>query len=95
MICFALAPLVIEYVRFNYLMQRFPAPVSVPGIPPHHAMYKLDPGGIGVPGQSGPQPLVDFQPVSTLLFLPRPHQKFQLNLIINLMHDFGYHCNYL
>lgn len=41
---------------------RFPAPVPVPGIPPHHAMYKLDPGAIGVPGQSGPQPLVDFQP---------------------------------
>lgn len=72
MICFALAHLVIEYVRFNYLMQRFPAPVPVPGIPPHHAMYKLDPGGIGVPGQSGPQPLVDFQPVSTSRSLSSP-----------------------
>lgn len=55
---------------FNYLLQRFPVP-PVPGIPPHHGnMYKLDPAGLGVPGQSGPHPLVDFQPVSTLTSLP-------------------------
>ncbi|XP_062007688.1 probable transcription factor GLK1 [Rosa rugosa] len=40
---------------------RFPAP-PVPGIPPQPGMYKLDPGGLGAPGQSGPHPLVDFQP---------------------------------
>ncbi|KAL5793718.1 hypothetical protein ACOSP7_002312 [Xanthoceras sorbifolium] len=40
---------------------RFPAP-PVPGIPPHQAMYKVDPG-IGVPtAQPGPKPLIDFQP---------------------------------
>ncbi|XWS54136.1 hypothetical protein CRYUN_Cryun10bG0062900 [Craigia yunnanensis] len=40
---------------------RFAAP-PVPGIPPHHAMYKADPG-IGVPaGQSGPHSLVEFHP---------------------------------
>ncbi|GLT86843.1 hypothetical protein SLE2022_049570 [Rubroshorea leprosula] len=42
---------------------RFPAP-PVPGFPPHHAMYKADPG-IGIPtsGQSGSQSqLVDFHP---------------------------------
>ncbi|XP_044465671.1 transcription activator GLK1-like [Mangifera indica] len=41
---------------------RFPAP-PVPGIPPpHHAMYRLEPG-IGVPtASSGPNPLVDFHP---------------------------------
>ncbi|OMO52807.1 hypothetical protein CCACVL1_29078 [Corchorus capsularis] len=40
---------------------RFAAP-PVPGIPPPHALYKPDPG-IGVPaGQSGPHPLIDFQP---------------------------------
>ncbi|KAL5861017.1 hypothetical protein ACOSQ4_002313 [Xanthoceras sorbifolium] len=40
---------------------RFSAP-PVPGIPPHHAMYKVDPG-IGVPtAQPGPKPLIDFQP---------------------------------
>ncbi|ESR59934.1 hypothetical protein CICLE_v10015266mg [Citrus x clementina] len=42
---------------------RFPAP-PVPGIPSHHhAMYKVEPPGIGVPtGQSGPHPLIDFHP---------------------------------
>ncbi|KAJ4729747.1 Two-component response regulator-like APRR2 [Melia azedarach] len=41
---------------------RFPAP-PVPGIPPHHAMYKVEPPGIGVPTpQSGPHPLIDFHP---------------------------------
>ncbi|KAK1567876.1 hypothetical protein Q3G72_017697 [Acer saccharum] len=41
---------------------RFPAPTPVPGIPPHHAMYKVDPG-IGVPTpQTGPNPLIDFHP---------------------------------
>ncbi|XVF02048.1 hypothetical protein REPUB_Repub04eG0142600 [Reevesia pubescens] len=40
---------------------RFAAP-PVPGIPPHRAMYKADPG-IGVPaGQSGPHLLMDFHP---------------------------------
>lgn len=43
---------------------RFPAP-PVPGIPSHHhhAMYKVEPPGIGVPtAQSGPHPLIDFHP---------------------------------
>ncbi|KAE8662311.1 hypothetical protein F3Y22_tig00113548pilonHSYRG00089 [Hibiscus syriacus] len=36
--------------------------IPVPGIPPHHAMYKAD-SGIGTPtGQSGRHPLVDFHP---------------------------------
>ncbi|XP_022762510.1 transcription activator GLK1-like [Durio zibethinus] len=40
---------------------RFAAP-PVPGVLPHHAMYKADPG-IGVrPGLSGPHPLMDFHP---------------------------------
>ncbi|XVE92730.1 hypothetical protein REPUB_Repub01dG0124900 [Reevesia pubescens] len=38
------------------------AAAPVPGIPPHRAMYRADPG-IGVPaGQSGPHPLMDFHP---------------------------------
>ncbi|KAK2663171.1 hypothetical protein Ddye_001745 [Dipteronia dyeriana] len=40
---------------------RFP-PAPVPGIPQHHAMYKVDPG-IGVPTpQPGPNPPIDFHP---------------------------------
>ncbi|KAM6572507.1 hypothetical protein CsatA_016587 [Cannabis sativa] len=41
---------------------RFSTP-AVPGIPPGHAMYKVD-AGIGnlTPGQSGPHPLFDFHP---------------------------------
>lgn len=40
---------------------RFPTP-PVPGVPPHHAMYKVDPG-IGVPtAQPGPNLLIDFHP---------------------------------
>ncbi|KAF7822957.1 Transcription activator GLK1 [Senna tora] len=40
---------------------RFPSP-PVPGIPPPHALYKVDPG-IGVPtAQPGPRPLLDFHP---------------------------------
>ena len=53
----------------TYLSQRFPAP-PVPGIPPYHALYKVDPGiGLQTAGHSGPSPLVDFQPVSTLPLL--------------------------
>ncbi|XWS68690.1 hypothetical protein CRYUN_Cryun04dG0112800 [Craigia yunnanensis] len=42
---------------------RFAAP-PVPGIPPHHAMYKADPDMCVLAGQSGPHPLIDFHPVS-------------------------------
>lgn len=50
-------------------MQRFATP-PVPGIPPH-AMYKVDPAGIGVPttAQSGPHPLLDFHPVCHFMIL--------------------------
>lgn len=41
---------------------RFATP-PVPGIPPPHAMYKVDPGnGSLTNGQSGPHPLFDFHP---------------------------------
>ncbi|XP_062105932.1 transcription activator GLK1-like [Humulus lupulus] len=41
---------------------RFATP-TVPGIPPPHAMYKVEPGiGNLNPGQSGPHPLFDFHP---------------------------------
>ncbi|GLT27514.1 hypothetical protein SLA2020_025040 [Shorea laevis] len=50
------------YFQHPLPLTRFPAP-PVTGIPPPHAMYKVDPG---IPAtateQSGPHPLVDFHP---------------------------------
>jgi len=48
-------------------MQRFGSP-TVPGIPPPHAMYQLDPGAVVPAGQPSPQPLLDFHPVIFLFF---------------------------
>lgn len=51
--------------------QRFQTPhVPVSGIPPPHAMYKIDSGiGVTTPrtGQSCPQPPLDLHPVSTYI----------------------------
>lgn len=48
-------------------MQRFGSP-TVPGIPPPHAMYQVDPGVVVPAGQPSPQPLLDFHPVIFLFF---------------------------
>lgn len=40
---------------------RFGSP-TVPGIPPSHAMYQVDPGVVIPAGQPSPQPLLDFHP---------------------------------
>lgn len=47
-------------------MQRFGSP-TVPGIPPPHAMYQVDPGVVVPAGQPSPQPLLDFHPVIFLV----------------------------
>ncbi|XP_059452517.1 transcription activator GLK1-like isoform X2 [Corylus avellana] len=65
---------------------RFATP-PVPGIPPH-AMYKVDPAGIGVPttAQSGPHPLLDFHPTKESVdaaigdVLSKPWQPLPLGL---------------
>ncbi|KAI3718526.1 hypothetical protein L6452_19400 [Arctium lappa] len=69
---------------------RFPTPhVPVPGIPPPHAMYKVD-SGVGVPtpptGQSCPQPPMDLHPSKESIdaaigdILAKPWQPLPLGL---------------
>lgn len=60
-------------VTLNLIVQRFATP-PVPGIPPPHAMYKVDPGiGSLANGQSGPHPHFDFHPVSIILLINSSH----------------------
>lgn len=57
-------------IKCDCEMQRFATP-PVPGIPPPHAVYKVDPGigSLTSTGQSGPHPLFDFLPVSIYIYI--------------------------